>query len=266
MMRYIPAYHHGGQDNLTPTRVVIHCTVSPCQRGGAQATAGYFQSPSSGGSAHLVADPGEIVRCLPDDTVAWHAPPNQYSLGIELTDPVAGDPTRWQDQDHQAMLGLAAQAVAAWCNQYQIPIVKLSSQDLLDGKHGICGHVDVSNAWHYSDHWDPGPDFPWVQFIGLVRQAANPQPKVEDDMTPEQATQLTQALAEAKAANLRSAANQAALTSLITGLAPEIIIGIYDRRLGRKPEPAALDYWCGQLAAGKSVAWVDKAIVAAAAS
>jgi N-acetyl-anhydromuramyl-L-alanine amidase AmpD len=33
---------------------------------------------------------------------------------------------------------------------------------------GICGHVEVSQAFHLSTHTDPGPNFPWSQFMAVV--------------------------------------------------------------------------------------------------
>lgn len=40
--------------------------------------------------------------------------------------------------------------------------------DLKAGRRGICGHVDVTDAWHQSDHDDPGPWFPWDKFMAVV--------------------------------------------------------------------------------------------------
>ena len=40
--------------------------------------------------------------------------------------------------------------------------------DLKAGKRGVCGHTDVTDAWHQSDHDDPGPWFPWDRFMAVV--------------------------------------------------------------------------------------------------
>jgi N-acetyl-anhydromuramyl-L-alanine amidase AmpD len=70
--------------------VVIHATCPELgfprasAKGRAVSTARYFQSASSGGSAHYVVDVGETVQCLAEDVIAWHAPPNSRSLGIEI--------------------------------------------------------------------------------------------------------------------------------------------------------------------------------------
>ena len=210
MTAFIQAAHTSSGSNLPPTRIVIHGTVSPCQPGNARSVAAYFQSASSGGSAHYVVDPGEIVQCVADDVVAWHSPPNRYSLGVELSDPQTGDPNRWADANHDSMLRLAAGLVRDLAAKYGIPVVKLSPADLLAGKSGICGHVDVSNAWHQTDHVDPGPDFPWDKFLSYVNgstsaasgipsiftntaaaSAAAPQPQEDDVFVLSQKTRGT---------------------------------------------------------------------------
>lgn len=163
----------GTQDYIT--RIVIHCTVSPCRRGGARGNASYFQSSSAGGLAHYVVDPGEIIQCADETVVCWHAPPNHGSVGIELTDPQGGPDSRWQDADHQEMLHRAAELVVDISSRWDnVPLEHVNSQNLLGGAHGIPGHVDVSYAWHQSDHSDPGVGFPWSDFMGMVTKHAKP--------------------------------------------------------------------------------------------
>lgn len=170
---------HTSGPNGQITRVVIHATVSPCQRGGARANARYFQSPNSGGLAHYIIDPGELIGCCDEDTACWHAPPNHGSIGVELCDPQTGDD--WGDPDHHAMLQLAAELVRDICTRRGLPIVWLTPSELLAGDTGITGHAQVSQAWHKTDHTDPGPYFPTDHFIELVAgPAAPPAPSQED--------------------------------------------------------------------------------------
>jgi N-acetyl-anhydromuramyl-L-alanine amidase AmpD len=167
-----PAHFMGGTGNKPINRVVVHCTVSPCQPGGARNIAAYFRGTTAGGSAHYVVDPTESVQCVFDSYIAYHAPPNSHSLGVELCDPMTGPDTRWADANHQSMLKRTAVLVAQLCLAYGVPITRLSVSELQAGKRGICGHVDVSQAWKQSTHWDPGPGFPWDQFMTYVRAAA----------------------------------------------------------------------------------------------
>lgn len=159
-------------------RIVIHCTVSPCVEGGAERIAAYFRSQGAGGSAHYVVDPGKVVQSAYDSVIAWHAPPNKGSLGVELCDPM---PThggrevqldRWADEAHQRMLRRAERLVARLCLAYDVPIKRLFAEDLLSGALGIPGHVDVSRAFEQSSHWDPGAGFPWPEFMRGVRVQA----------------------------------------------------------------------------------------------
>ena len=46
----------------------------------------------------------------------------------------------------------------------------LVADDLVAGRRGITGHVEVSRAYR-SDHWDPGPGFPIERFLDDVRKA-----------------------------------------------------------------------------------------------
>jgi peptidoglycan hydrolase-like protein with peptidoglycan-binding domain len=170
----IQAAHDSGTPNSPITRLVIHATVSPTRLGQARATARYFQSQSSGGSAHFVVDPGEIIQCVPVNTIAWHAPPNRGSLGVELCDSQVGSASRWGDSAHHQMLDRAAALVASLAKTHGVPIVKINAADLRAGRHGICGHVDVSQAWRQTDHQDPGSGFPWATFMAMVQSHANP--------------------------------------------------------------------------------------------
>ena len=180
--------------NTPIDRIVMHGTVSRCFVGGAQATANYFSGAAPGGSAHYCVDPATIIQCVAENGIAWHAPPNSHSLGFELVDPVLwvqkrvnGVITetaqsidsrftseevfngRWDWPDYDKMLRLAAAGVRAMCLKYNVPMVRIDSGDLLEGRRGICGHIDVSLAWKQTSHTDPQwPDHIWSRFIGYV--------------------------------------------------------------------------------------------------
>ncbi len=165
-------------------RIVIHSTVSPCEVGGARKIAAYFRSPAAGGSAHYVVDPGETVQSAYDSVIAWHAPPNQHSLGIEMCDvpgPVPGEPRRsarwkalrrswrWARPDQRRMLARTARLTARLCLAYDVPVRFLTPAQLRAGRAGITTHNNVSRAWGQSTHWDPGW-WPRRRFMRLVRK------------------------------------------------------------------------------------------------
>jgi GH25 family lysozyme M1 (1,4-beta-N-acetylmuramidase)/N-acetyl-anhydromuramyl-L-alanine amidase AmpD len=177
---YVQARQHGGKQSRI-TRLVIHGTVTPCGKGWARRVANDFHNTTRDASAHYVVDPGEIVQCLAESTVGYHSPPNTGSIGFELCDPQKGSSARWRDADHEAMLRLAAGLVRTRAKRWGIPLVKLSAVDLRAGRKGICGHADISAAWHLTDHSDPGAGFPWAHFMQLVKGEDNDMALSADD-------------------------------------------------------------------------------------
>ena len=192
---YIPCVHYSAGSNTPINRIVIHGTVGPTVRGGARSTARYFQSQSSGGSAQLVIDPGETVRCAQDTTICWHAPPNRGSIGVEFCDWVnwkinrtttvdevdafwkgkteADFKARWALPDWDAMLRRGAGVVAGLAKTHGVPLRRIGVTDLLAGREGLCGHIDVSKAWRQTDHTDGSDEnFPWATFLRYVAEAA----------------------------------------------------------------------------------------------
>ena len=181
-----PAAHTTPGHNKPIERIVLHSTVSPCIEGGAEMIARYFRSEGSGGSAHYVVDPSEVVQVVFDDAIAWHAPPNQHSIGIEMCDvpgPIPGDSRtsaafkaarkawRWTRPQQLAMLDNAAELTAQLCLAYDVPLVFVGSKGLREHRHGITTHNSVSQAFGQSTHWDPG-FWPRRRFMRLVRKHA----------------------------------------------------------------------------------------------
>ena len=201
-----PAAHTSAGDNKPIHRIVLHSTVSPCAPGGARQIAAYFRSPSAGGSAHYVVDPDEIVQVVKDSVIAWHAPPNSNSLGIEMCDmPNTTTADRWNDAAHQKMLARVATLTAQLCLAYDVPAVFLTAADLQAGKRGITTHNNVSQAFHQSTHWDPGA-WPQVKFMAAVRseiariKAPAPKPKPKPPTDQQKANVAGRAAKAARAA------------------------------------------------------------------
>lgn len=187
MAEMIQASYHGGEGNLPPIRQVIHCTApgigypAASAKGQAVGTARYFQTPATGGSAHWVFDIAEAVRCLADSTVGYHAPPNPHSLGYEICGEVTYTREQWLSPEvWPAVVDCAAQ-VKADAHKYGIPIHKLTVAETAADHAGQCGHVDVSEAFHQSDHTDPGPNFPWDRFMALLTDQQEADVALSDD-------------------------------------------------------------------------------------
>jgi hypothetical protein len=185
-----PAKHISAGHNKPIHRIVIHSTDSPCVAGGARANAQWFNNPESKGSAHYIVDPEEVVQSVLDDAIAWHAPPNQHSIGVEMCDRPSKEsldhwmaspgehpsgsknPLRWLERNHRATLVKAARLTAELALAYDVPVRFLGVKQLLAGEHGITTHANVSNAFHQSTHWDPGI-WPRRVFMRQVRKEVN---------------------------------------------------------------------------------------------
>lgn len=182
----VRAAHDSGSPNGPINRIVIHLTAgsavypTTALAPAAAGTAHYFTLAATPGSAHYVHDTGTAEQhCVPDNTVAWHAPPNPRSIGQEI----CGDPSWSRNEFLDARVAPALIHAAArtreLCDRFGVPKVKIDAGQLLAGARGVCGHVDVSNAWHQSTHWDPGPNFPWDFYMAQVAGGTPlPPPKV----------------------------------------------------------------------------------------
>lgn len=163
-----------GEGRTVPIRlVVIHDMEAPEKSTTAEAVARYFAGlpASNKASAHVCVDNDSAVRCVDDNDRAWHAPgANADGLGLELAGYARQSRAQWLDAYSEAVLRQAARITADWCKKYKIPVKRLSVAELKAGQKGIVGHRDVSAAYRQTDHTDPGPNFPWDVFLGMVRE------------------------------------------------------------------------------------------------
>lgn len=184
-MKFINAKNHGAESNSPVARVVIHATCpdvgypSASKAGRAESTAKYFQSTSRAASAHYVVDISTTVQCLSEQTVGYHAPPNAHSIGVEIcadggsrasfSNPAhAYTRAQWLSPQVWPAVERAATLTRDICDRHHIPLRRLTTAQVKAGEKGICGHDNVSDAFHQSDHDDPGPNFPWDRFMAAV--------------------------------------------------------------------------------------------------
>lgn len=149
--------------------VVIHDMEAPEKSTTAENVAKYFRDSNVKASAHLNVDNDSIVRSVEDKNVAWAAPgANRYGLQIELAGYARQTRQEWLDEYSKDVLDGAAQVTAQYCVRYGIPAARLNLDQIKRNEKGIIGHVDATNAFGKSSHTDPGANFPWDHFLGLV--------------------------------------------------------------------------------------------------
>src|SRR4029079_716907 len=142
--------------------------------GTAMEVAKWFAGPTAPqASAHYCVDDAQIVGCVHDQDVAWHAPgANSNGLGIEHAGYASQRRDQWLDPYSTACLHLSAELVRGLCAKYAIPTVFLDASALLARLRGVTTHAEVSKAWHKTDHTDPGLNFPMDLYLAMVRDAA----------------------------------------------------------------------------------------------
>jgi hypothetical protein len=141
-----------------------------------QSLGSYFANPSSGVSSHTGIDdtPGVVGEYVLRSGKAWtQGNANPYAVATELCGFAAWTPADWSA--HGVMLQNCAAWIAEEAAAFGIPLVKLSAAQAQDGvTRGVCGHVDLGAAG--GGHWDPGPDFPWSQVMGMAGSGTTPAP------------------------------------------------------------------------------------------
>lgn len=155
-----PNYHRG---RAKPLRLlVVHTTESGEQPGTATAVASWFARKTTRASAHYVIDARDLVQCVSEGDTAWAAPgANACGLQIELCGRAGQKAAQWKDAESRQIVDRCARLIGILAVKYDIPVHRLSRDELRSGRTGIVGHADVNSVYRRSTHWDPGPEFPW---------------------------------------------------------------------------------------------------------
>jgi N-acetylmuramoyl-L-alanine amidase/Putative peptidoglycan binding domain len=160
-IKELPARYWRWANRKTVDVIVVHSAEIGEFWSSAEAVASYFHmGPPKPVSSHLVVDVDSIVRCVPDEHIAFHAPPNELSIGIEQAGYAKQTRDEWLDPYGLKMLRLVARLIRVESERWSIPLVWLSPDELRLGGRGLCTHNDVRLAFGQTTHVDPGPNYP----------------------------------------------------------------------------------------------------------
>lgn len=136
--------------------------------------AAYDARRTDGTSTHYFHDQDSTIQCVRTGDRAHAAYPIGNGRGIhhELCGRAGQSAGQWHDAASAGTLRQAARQVARDAAKWGIPLRRLSVDQVRGYQAGICGHVDISYAFHESDHTDPGTNFPWSEFLAMVHEAA----------------------------------------------------------------------------------------------
>ena len=155
--------------------LIFHTMESPSKPNTAENVAAWFAGPNAPrASAHYCIDVDSTVQCVRDRDVAWHAPgANHNGIGLEHAGYARQSAIEWRNPYNQAMLLRSAKLAARLCREYNIPIERRTVDELKSKMRGICGHVDITNAFNGGNgHTDPGVSFVWDEYIALTEASS----------------------------------------------------------------------------------------------
>jgi len=181
---FIQARNYTKASRLVVQAIVIHTMEAPEGPKTAENVANWFANQPANGalvngvrfagtSAHWNVDNDSVVQSVREQDVAWHAGPvNNWSIGIEHAGYAKQSELEWLDVYSMQMLENSSQLVAEICRRWDIPIIRLTADDLRKGKrNGIFGHNDVTEGLTGGmGHKDPGPFFPWQMYLAMISE------------------------------------------------------------------------------------------------
>ena len=163
-----PSPSHG--DTRTQTRLIcIHTTEGARS---APSLAAFCANPANEVSYHVGADDdrSRVIEMVNRDLRTWSAF-TANNLGVHGCLCAFSAWTRTEWLTHDGMLRALADWVLEEAARYQIPLVRLTPQQIRGGARGVCGHGDYTLAMQIpprldgNTHTDPGPNFPWDVFM-----------------------------------------------------------------------------------------------------
>jgi len=167
--KFVQAKHYTKAFRTRIDWIVIHATGGPETPRRSDATAAMFARGEREASAHYVVDPAQVVQCVRETDIAWGAQGgNRYGVHVELCGRADQTRDQWQDEASAAELRLAATLIADIASRHAIPVRMLTAPDFAANERGIIGHSTIVKATGKGCHTDPGPGFPWADFIEMI--------------------------------------------------------------------------------------------------
>lgn len=181
---FVPAKSYTkGRKKGQPSVVVIHTTEGHENHNSAEAGAAYDQVRTDGTSTTVFVDQDTIIQCvrLMDEAHAARQHGNDIGVHIEICGKAGQTTAQWNDEASRKTID----KVAEFCVMLRkkmpgvFPLVRLTPKQVRDGRHGFCGHVDITYAFPEDNgtHTDPGRYFPWVRLFERIQELERPPVK-----------------------------------------------------------------------------------------
>jgi hypothetical protein len=179
--RTIRARSHGGTMQGGPRLAVLHSAETPLRAGYAYSIAANWFATRATTSAHLMLDPVETIRLLPDNVVAYAVGPraNGFTWNVEQAGYAHLGTRQWlSDPLGLAQMRRVAIEMRELRDRWDMPIRRATDAQIIAAargelqRAGWCEHDDIRRVLGGTTHTDPG-DYPWGDLLDLT---------TEDDM------------------------------------------------------------------------------------
>ncbi|MCQ9168566.1 DUF1906 domain-containing protein [Corynebacterium amycolatum] len=179
--------HHlipfGNPTKLPKKRIIVHTTEN-APGTSSRAILDYQVRTRTGSYHRLVDATGQITLANTDDWQVWAVGNKGNDIALHVSLVAQAKMTREQWLAQPKMLEGCARVIAYWARTYDIPLVKLSREELGAGKHGVAGHLEAQ-VWGNTDHWDPGYHFPYDVVLARAKEInAGAKPAEESKAIP----------------------------------------------------------------------------------
>jgi len=130
--------YNRSHQSFKPQGFVVHSTATP--NATAQNEYKYFNSGNRSASVHYFVDWTQIIKCIPENEVAWHAgrTANSKFLSLEMCEPL-NSVSKFQEVWNRTVW-----LVASACVRYG-----WNTED------NVWSHRGISNLYHETNHTDP---------------------------------------------------------------------------------------------------------------
>lgn len=186
-----PKSYTRGRKTGQPSVIVIHTTEGSEGKLSAEDGAAYDRRRTDGTSTHFFIDSNTVVQTVytDDEAHAARAHGNDIGIQMEVCGKAGQTASQWNDAASADTLDQLVAICIDICLKFpgRFPVRRLTPAQVRAGKHGFCGHVDITHAFpeDKGTHTDPGGNFPWSRFLARVQAGINAHTtaaKKEDDM------------------------------------------------------------------------------------
>jgi hypothetical protein len=156
--------------------------ISALSKPGDRLIAGSDPPRRYGSGYHAIAIFNGYVVMAGDECGPFHAPPvNKTWLSVCLPGYARQTRAEWLDTESRALINGAARYIVDMHHRHGFPLERRSPAELRAGLGGITDHDSVAKAWGQTDHWDPGPQFPWDVLFDDITQLTTPTTSTPED-------------------------------------------------------------------------------------